>query len=143
LKFKLKSIYSILSIFKNYISYGNTFNYNIFASEFWYSKNITYRFDKSLNQLRYFKRFYYSNSILGIEHSFFIRNTTAEFFNFKPWVFFYNNWIVLVICWFKPPKNKKNSVLKLASKPLLHKNFSKKKFVKLSKNNILPNTYQF
>ena len=143
LKFRIKAIYAILTIFKNYISYGNTFNQNIFASEFWYSKNDNFRLVKHVNYVQYFKRFYYSNSILGIEHSFFIRNTTSEFFSFKPWIFFYNDWIVLVVCWFKPPKTKKKSSLKLTTKSSPFRNKTKKRLVRLTDSAQLLNKYKF
>lgn len=93
--------------------------------------------------MQYFKRFYYSNSVLGIEHSFFIRNTTPEFFNFKPWIFFYNGWLVLIICWFKPPKNKKKFLAKLASKSSLLKNKTKKRSTNITHKAQLLAKYQF
>ena len=82
LKFKIKTINTILSIFKNYISHGNTSTPSVLASEFWYGKNLQIKPATSINYAQFFKRFYYSNSILGIEHSFLIRKQTPEFFWF-------------------------------------------------------------
>ena len=100
---------AILSIFKDYFRYGNNFSFNIFVDKLWY-KNISINQNTiNISYNQFFKRFFYTNSTLGIEHSFLLRNTTAEFFDIRPWVLYYNNWLIIIICWFKPlkPRNKK------------------------------------
>lgn len=124
LKFQLKLVNLTLKILKNYISYSNSFKFNIFVHNFWY-KNVNFSYKlSSQNYAQFFKRFYYSNSTLGIEHSFLIRNSTSEFFDFKPWVMQYNKWLVVIICWFKPPKQ---------FKPAPNESFDENVLVKVTK----------
>ena len=68
---------------KLYLNYGLTQKSHFFIHEYWYkftqSKQI-----KLQNEFRayniFFRRFFYSNNIVGIEHTFLLRNQTPEYF---------------------------------------------------------------
>jgi hypothetical protein len=102
--FKSKWVNSLTTLLTSYMLYGVNFQSNIFLHEYWYKKNKALRNLPSKMYMQYYKRFFYTNSTLSIEHSFLIRKKTNEFFNFRPWVFLYNNWFIVIICWYKPPK---------------------------------------
>jgi hypothetical protein len=57
---------------------------------------------KNLNL--YFRKYYYAHSTLTIEHSYFIRLKTPEYFPLKLYVLRYMNWLITSIQWFKPMK---------------------------------------
>ena len=123
LKAKIRWVKSALKALGDYISYGVNFQSNIFIHEYWYKKHKQVRTLPVRTYMQYYKRFYYSNNTLSIEHSFLIRKQTKEFFCFRPWVLLYNNWFIIIICWYKPPKPYKklksslsNSTLKKKSK---------------------------
>ena len=68
-------------LFKMYLNYGLTFSNTLFMHEHFFNykyKNI--RLNLLLKNLRYFRRFYFSNYNLGIEHSYFLRYKTGEYF---------------------------------------------------------------
>lgn len=104
LGFKAKWVRAITYLLLNYTLYGVNFQSNIFIHEYWYKKNKLLRTLPTKIYMQYYKRFFYTNSTLSIEHSFLIRKKTKEFFNFRPWVFLHNNWFIVIICWYKPPK---------------------------------------
>ena len=97
---------------KNYINYGATYNTNIFMHEYWYSKNLKKKrtYSSQLN-MQYFRRQYYSNNIVGIEHSYLIRHNTQEYFPLRTWFMRFNNWVIISVQWFKPNKTKASSAL--------------------------------
>lgn len=97
-------------ILKFFLNYGLSFQKNIFHNFFWY-KNI-----KTTN-IKFFRKYYYSNDLLNIEHSFSLRLGSGEYFPLKLWILKYNNWLVLSYLWFKPVKYKN------FNKTLLSKNF--------------------
>lgn len=93
---------------KNYINYASNFNTNIFVHEYWYGKKLKkIRTYTVVRNSRYFRRQYYSNNTVGIEHSYLIRYTTQEYFPLRLWMLKYNNWLVISMQWFKPDKTKK------------------------------------
>lgn len=91
--------YSIPSLVKNYLEYSSSLDQNMMFNAYWYNKNI-----KSTSSSTYFKRVYFSNSILGIEHSYQIRLTISEYFPIKVWILRYNSWLIVFSAWFKPRK---------------------------------------
>lgn len=91
-----------------YLKFGLTFQNNLFIHEYWYRKA-----DKALRtnlftqkNIKFFRRFFYENTTLTIEHSFFLRNETAEYFPLRTWILKYCNWLIICVHWFKPLKGK-------------------------------------
>jgi hypothetical protein len=91
-----------------YLQYGLSFQTNPFLHEYWYRKNIkaVRIVTQSKNNSRFFRRFFYTNDTLGIEHSYLIRNKTPEYFPMRTWVFKYAGWVIFSVQWFKPLKVK-------------------------------------
>lgn len=90
-----------------YINYGTTFKNNIFIHEYWYSKpSKVIRTLPLKSYMKHYRRFYYSNTLLGIEHSFLLRNHSGEYFPMRCWILKYNNWVILSLKFFKPLKIK-------------------------------------
>lgn len=93
---------------QNYINYGATINNNMFMHEYWYSKkHRKVRTAPSRSYMQFYRRHYYSNNVVGIEHSYLIRYTTGEYFPLRTWYLRYNNWLIIAIQWFKPDKTNK------------------------------------
>lgn len=69
------------------------FQKNLFYDKFWYKKLFTYTSDTFNNQQTslYFRKYYYAHKTLTIEHSYFIRLQTPEYFPLKLYVIRYNN----------------------------------------------------
>ena len=98
------------NLLNTYLTYGLRVQNNLFIHEYWYSnkknfKNTRVNFKNSKHHL-FYRRYHYLNNIVGIEHNFLLRNTTAEYFPLRLWLFKYNNWIILNVTWFKPLKGK-------------------------------------
>ena len=108
-----KSIEKLITL---YLEYGLTFQSNPFIHEYWYRKNAKHVRVVLQNKLnvRFFRRFFYTNDSLGIEHSYLIRHKTPEFFPMRMWLFRYNGWLIISVQWFKPLKVK-SSMLKISS----------------------------
>lgn len=91
-----------------YLNYGAEFKSNPFIHEYWYKK--TFKQVRTNNQtiknLQSFRRYFYTNDRLGIEHSYFIRYKTGEYFPMRLWVMRYGGWIFISVHWFKPVKIK-------------------------------------
>lgn len=89
-----------------YLRYGLSFQTNPFVHEYWYRKHVknTRIILQSKLNSRFFRRFFYTNDILGIEHSYLIRNKTAEYFPMRTWVLRYGGWLIFSVQWFKPLK---------------------------------------
>jgi len=124
-----------------YLTYGLNTRENLFIHEYWYAnnsriKNLRINHSKNMNNT-FYRRYYYLNNIVGIEHSFLLRNTTAEYFPLKLWLFKFNNWVILNVTWFKPLKGKnKNKPFSgsASAANVLHKprsSFYKSKRIKL------------
>ena len=66
----------------NYNLVINTdFSSSIFFHELFYNNKLkNLRTSTEVNNLKYFRRFYFSNDSLGIEHSYFLRYKTGEYF---------------------------------------------------------------
>jgi hypothetical protein len=102
-------------VVKTYLDYGNNYSTNVFVHDFFLKKYKRVRTSHNETNLRFFKRYSYSNDILGIEHSFLLRRENDEYFNFRIWAVSYNNWLVLAISWFKPSKPLSNSTGRAAA----------------------------
>ena len=91
-----------------YLEYGLSFKTNPLLHEYWYRKNMksvrVHMQDRSNS--RFFRRFFYTNDALGIEHSYLIRNKTPEYFPMRTWVLKYAGWVIFSVQWFKPLKVK-------------------------------------
>ena len=91
-----------------YLNYGLTTQSSPFIHEYWYKPSyIRLRLQEATDYNKSFRRFYYTNDTLGIEHSYLIRNKTPEYFPLKVWLFRYQNWFIVSVKWFKPLKTKK------------------------------------
>jgi len=92
-----------------YLTYGLAVKSNIFIHEYWYKlktikqTRLSYEF-RSYNT--FFRRFFYSNDVVSIEHTFLLRNKSPEYFPMNIWFFKFTNWIVIAVNWFKPLKQK-------------------------------------
>lgn len=91
-----------------YLQYGLSFRTNPFVHEYFYKKNIkNIRIGlQDKHNTRFFRRFFYTNDTLGIEHSYLIRNKTPEYFPMRTWVLKYSGWVIFSVQWFKPLKFK-------------------------------------
>jgi hypothetical protein len=96
-----------IKLLSYYIKHGASYPSNIFIHEYWYKKTKNkVKISPRQNLMQFFKRQYYSNSTLSIEHSYLIRYTTGEYFPTRLWLLRYNNWLVLSVSWYKPNKTK-------------------------------------
>jgi len=94
-------------LIKLYLDYGLTFHYNPLIHEYWYKSG--YKKLRTLNHtqnMNSYRRFFYTNESLDIDHSYLIRNKTGEYFPMRTWFFRYLNWVILTVQWFKPVKKK-------------------------------------
>jgi hypothetical protein len=100
---------SIETLIYFYLNYGISSNSNTFMHEYWYKPNYNHRrYNLSFfKQKNYFRRFFYSHSILGIDHNYLVRHTTNEYFPMRTWIFRYMGWILFSYQWYKPVKQKK------------------------------------
>jgi hypothetical protein len=90
------------------LNYGLTFKTNPFIHEYWYkkfSKKVRI-YDQEQKNAKFFRRFYYTNTNLSIEHSYLVRHKTGEYFPMRHWVMKYGGWVILQVHWFKPLKKK-------------------------------------
>jgi hypothetical protein len=150
----LKIIHTFEKIINSYFNYGIFYTKNLFHHSFWYKthtfnqKNnyIDVSSNRSINNELYFRKYYFSHKTLTIEHSYFIRLSTPEYFPLKLNVLSYNKWLVVSLQWFKPFKktfkkhqfflNKKHPILSYNSPSVLKNN--KKRLILFSlfiKNN--------
>ena len=96
-----------------YLSYGLQFFRNPLISNYWYdvdNKSVVSNFF-SFN-MRYLRRYFYSNDVVGVEHSYFLRNHSGEYFPFRLWLFRFCGWLILSVSWFKPRKKKLKQTFK-------------------------------
>ena len=100
----------LTSLIELYLNYGLILKSNIFIHEYWYrltnlkTLRVGYEF-RAYNT--FFRRFYYSNDVVSIEHTFLLRNKSPEYFPMNIWFFKFVNWIIISVSWFKPMKQKK------------------------------------
>lgn len=105
---ELRQDESLETLISFYLQYGITFQTNPFIHEYWYRKNmknIRIVVQSKLNS-RFFRRYFYTNDTLSIEHSYLIRNKTPEFFPMRTWIMKYAGWVIFSVQWFKPLKIK-------------------------------------
>jgi hypothetical protein len=101
-----KQTHTFENFIKLYLKYGLFYQNNFFVHNFWYRTKLK---THPQNQHLYFRKYYFLHKILAIEHSYFIRLTTPEYFTLKLYIFKYANWLLLSMQWFKPLKNAKTS----------------------------------
>ena len=107
----------IFKLFKLYINYGVSFPTSIFFHEYFFSrKSRNLRHKIVFKNWKYFRKIFFSCDSLEIEHTYFSRKKTVEFFPMRLWLFRYSDWIILAFSCFKPFKSKflknKNAVKK-------------------------------
>ena len=102
----LKKVNTFESLLSFYVNYGLRFQKPYLYSNFWYKTGSR----KPLsNQDRYYRKYYYAHQTLTIEHSYFIRLKTSEYFPLRLYVLRYNNWLCATLQWFKPVKSTRNA----------------------------------
>jgi hypothetical protein len=122
----LKKTQTFESLIKVFFTYGLFINSNIFLQNFWYKTITAKKFSLSLNSPLYFRKYFYSHKTLAIDHSYYIRQKTPEFFPMRLYILRYNNWLVTSIQWFKPLKSteskffKKNYNVGKYKNPIIH-----------------------
>jgi hypothetical protein len=98
------------SLIELYLNYGLTPLVSPFRRKYWFiqSNNSRNQLFSRSNQSKFYRRFYYTNDILSIEHSFLVRHVAAEHFPLRLWVLKYHGWIILSFKCFKPNKSSTN-----------------------------------
>jgi len=92
-----------------YLNYGLSYPTNIFFHEYYFSKaHRRPGFSNAEQKNKYFRSFFYSNSLLTIEHSYLIRNRAGEYFPMRLWHVKYNSWVILAFNCFRPLKQKQS-----------------------------------
>lgn len=108
----LKTVHSFQKLIQNYFSYGILLNNNLFIHSFFYKTNLlnNNQYIKDINMSKgfknrlYFRKYYFFHKILSIEHSYFIRLSTPEYFPLKLYLIRFKGWVVVSVQWFKPLK---------------------------------------
>lgn len=113
----LKKATTFESLLSFYINYGLKFQKPILYNKVWYKSTNKHLFP---SESRYYRKYHYTNKTLTIEHSYFIRSKTPEYFPLRLHVLRYNNWLCATLQWFKPLKSthkfKSNHFNKLKNK---------------------------
>jgi len=79
LNFKQDLIFQ--ELLKFYLNYGLTFTSNLFFNPYFFTKSLrNVSTDYFSKNLKFYRRFFFSNYTLGIEHSYFLRYKTGEYF---------------------------------------------------------------
>jgi hypothetical protein len=105
----LHKLNSFEKVATSYFNYGIYYQNSLFYNTFWYKQNLSYFSkhyvkDALLKKNIYYRKYFFSHKTLAIEHSYFIRIKTPEYFPLRLYIVSYNNWIILSIQWFKPFK---------------------------------------
>lgn len=114
-KFNTKQDRVITKLFKMYINYGATVSTPLFFNKKFFNKKFNYiNLNTKIKNFKYYRRFYFSNESLSIEHSYLLRYRTGEYFPLRLWIIKYSNWILVCFNCFKPVKSKilKNKIFK-------------------------------
>ena len=93
----------IINLLEIYLNFGITMTKNIFLSKYFF-KYLILNINYSLKNLKFFRKFYFTNSTLGIEHSYLLRYRSGENFRMRYWIIKYSNWVVICFTCFKPNK---------------------------------------
>lgn len=100
---------SLLKLFKMYINYGVTFPTHVFFHEYFFNKNFKkMRTIASFKNWKFFRKVFFSCLSLEIEHSYFLRKRTGEFFPMRLWLIRWSSWVIICFSCFKPVKFKKS-----------------------------------
>ena len=109
-----KKAFTFENLLNLFFKYGLHYQNNLKLHNFWYknktkvqNQNIIQKFNMNKISL-YFRKFNYAHSTLAIEHSYFLRIQTPEFFPLRLYIMKYSNWLILSVQWFKPLKNTTN-----------------------------------
>lgn len=94
-------------LFKVYINYGITFPTSIFFHEYFFTRKYRHMRHKIVfKNWKHFRKIFFSCDSLEIEHSYFSRKKSGEFFPLRLWLFRYGSWIIIAFACFKPFKSK-------------------------------------
>lgn len=95
-------------LFKMYLNYGFTFETSVFFHEIFFNRSFkAIRKLKVLKNLKYFRRFFFTCERLSIEHSYYLRYRTGEYFPLRIWTMSWSRWFIISFNFFKPIKEKK------------------------------------
>ena len=96
-----------------YLNHAAAFKTNPFLHEYWYKNTFkSMRIERhQYRNLQNFRKYSYTNTRLGIEHSYLIRYKTGEYFPMRLWVMRYSGWVFLSVSWFKPIKSKRSQTI--------------------------------
>lgn len=101
-------------LFRMYLNYGLTFSNSLFFHEIFLSKpfkQIRHRVSIT-NHLKHFRRFFFTHERLGIEHSYYLRYKTGEYFPIRLWIMSWSQWFIISFNCFKPIKKKSNKLVR-------------------------------
>ena len=99
-----------------YLKSGLTFQFNPFVKGYWHGRNFKNNNTRG-NLVKFFRRFFYSNEFLGIEHSYLVRNLSAELFPMRLWILKYSGWLIFSVQAFKPMKGSSSKTLNFSGVP--------------------------
>lgn len=101
---KLSQDKNFKQLLSYYIKSGLNYSKNPLYHHYWYKKNLSQQYLNSY-MVKFFRRYFYNNSFLGIEHSYFLRTLAAENFPMRIWLFRFNNWLIISFQAFLPIKD--------------------------------------
>jgi len=99
-----------------YLKSGLNYSRNPLYHHYWYRRNFSKQYVNSY-MVKFFRRFFYNNSFLGIEHSYFIRTLSTENFPMRVWLFRFSNWLIISLQAFLPIKDVSLSKKNFSSTP--------------------------
>lgn len=102
----LKIFNTFENLTKLYFDYGLAFKTKIFNHYFWYTKtNNALTTPNYVKYRSYFRKYFYSHKTLTIDHSYYLRLRTPEYFPLRVYALKYKNWLLISLKWLKPLKN--------------------------------------
>jgi hypothetical protein len=92
-----------------YLRYGLSYSSNTMIHEYWYKPNYRkHRYSpRPYVEGIFFRRHFFTNQTLSIEHTYMTRNEAAEFFPMRTWIMRFDRWLVISVQWYKPAKTKR------------------------------------
>ena len=99
-----------------YFSYGLLYARSPLIHEYWSTNQFkSIRRDYADRCEHWYRRYFYKNSRLNVEHGYVGRIRSGEYFPLKLWAMRYNGWLILIVSWFKPAKTRSKKLFKLDS----------------------------
>lgn len=90
-----------------YLNYGLTFSSPVFFHEIFFGNSLApLRKLTAIKNLKHYRRFYFTVDKLSIEHSYYLRYRTGEYFPLRLWVMTWSKWFIISFSFFKPIKSR-------------------------------------